>query len=175
MCDTIPMTVRGEVQKRIDKKRAEITEFEGQIRDAKIYIQAMEDALRLLPRDDPDGEQILTSTTNLRPGSKVDKARTAIKSAGGPLHIIELLDALGIKNTQEKRAALAGSLSAYARRGEIFTRPAPNTFGLIDEASASRNGHGPPANFGVDAPAITDAPTSTDEDDFGFEEEEAPV
>jgi hypothetical protein len=143
------MTARGEAQKRIDKKRAEIAECEGLIRDAKIYIQAMEDALRFLPREDSDDEQLSTQTTNLRPGSKVDKARSAIKAAGHPLHIVDLLAALGIKNTQDKRAALAGSLSAYARRGEIFTRPAPNTFGIIED-SASQNGHGPPANFGID-------------------------
>jgi hypothetical protein len=49
------------------------------------------------------------------------------------------------------RAAVAGSLSAYVRNGEIFTRPAPNTFGLIEfggKVETSLNG--PPRGFGFD-------------------------
>jgi hypothetical protein len=171
--ETDPMTARGEAQKRIDKKRAEIAECEGLIRDAKIYIQAMEDALRFLPREELDDERLPIPTTNLRPGSKVDKARSAIKSAGTPLHIVDLLAALGIKNTQDKRAALAGSLSAYARRGEIFTRPAPNTFGLIDDL-ASANGHGPPANFGIDDDPEAESQTEETIVENGVTDDEIP-
>ncbi len=155
MWETVHMAARDELQKRIDRKRGEIAEAEGRIRDARIYIQAMEDALRLLPRDESSGEELAVSPANLRPGSKVDKARNAIREANRPLHIGELVTALGIKSTQEKRAALAGSLSSYARRGEIFTRPAPNTFGLIE--NQARNGHGPPANFGIDEAPETES------------------
>lgn len=142
------MTARDEVQKRIDKKRTEIAELEAQIRDGKVYIQAMEEALRLLPREDGDSSNS-PSSGNLRPGSKVDRARDAIRAAGHAMHIVDLVMALGIKNTQENKAALAGSLSAYARRNEIFTRPAPNTFGLIGDFPR-KNGQGPPAHFGID-------------------------
>ena len=39
---------------------------------------------------------------------------------------------MGKKVTRDTKASLAGSLAAYVRKGEIFTRPAPNTYGLVE-------------------------------------------
>jgi hypothetical protein len=173
MWHTIAMTARDEVQKRIDKKRTEIAELEAQLRDGKVYIQAMEEALRLLPREDGDSSPSQSSSGNLRPGSKVDRARDAIRSAGSALHIVDLVTALGIKNTQENRAALAGSLSAYARRNEIFTRPAPNTFGLIG-GIPKKSGQGPPAHFGIDDVPESDLPSEATISNQGITDENVP-
>jgi hypothetical protein len=39
---------------------------------------------------------------------------------------------MGKEVTRETRVSLASALSAYARRGEIFTREGPNRFGLFE-------------------------------------------
>jgi hypothetical protein len=149
------MALRDDIQKRIDKKRSEIAALEAQMRNATVYIQALEDTLRMLPREASDAAVSSPSGQGMRAGSKVDKAREAIRKAGKPMHITELVPAIGRPNNAKNRAALAGSLSAYARRGETFTRPAPNTFGLLESlAKVTQNGHapdtGPPPNFGID-------------------------
>ena len=100
--------------------------MEAQINGAKNYLQGMEDALKLLPRDDAETGAVL------RPGSNLAKARDAIKQAGKPMHVSDLLAALGRDITRMNRSGLSGSMAAYVRRGEIFTRPAPNTFGLVE-------------------------------------------
>ena len=73
------------------------------------------------------------------------------KPSGKPLHISDLLVALGKETDHDNRAALSGSLSAYVRKHEIFTRPAPNTFGLVEfETNLQRRGNGaagPPPRF----------------------------
>ena len=96
---------------------------------AKAYIQATEDALKLIAKEAAGGKQPQRS---LRKGSAPAKAYRALHSAGHPMHITTLVEAIGKAVTRKSRGALASSLSAYARRGEIFTRTAPNTFGLLE-------------------------------------------
>jgi hypothetical protein len=123
------MGFREDLNRRIERKKGEIAELETQIRLAKEYLQALEDTLKLLPRD---GSDDASSVTVLRPGTALAKARDAIRAAGRPMHIVELLNAIGKGASRNERAGLSGTLAAYVRRGEIFTRPAPNTFGLVD-------------------------------------------
>jgi hypothetical protein len=123
------MGVRENLRKILDKKQQEIDDLELRLRDARVYLQAVQDSMRLLPRenslnDDPPKE--------LRPGTLVAKARDAIRSVGRPVHIADLLKMLGKPIDKNNRVSLSGSLSAYVRNGQIFTRPAPNTFGLIE-------------------------------------------
>jgi hypothetical protein len=76
-------------------------------------------------------------------------AYDAIKMAGRPLHVTDLLAAMGRQPTRGERSAVSGTLAAYVRRGEVFTRPAPNTFGLLEsntEQDPTRDA--PPAGFG---------------------------
>jgi len=96
-------------------------------RDCEIYIASLQDVLKLLPRD-ADGAK--GKDINLRPTSLISKAREVLRKTQKPMHVTELLAALGKSNTAKARLALSGSLSAYVRRDEIFTRPEPNTFGL---------------------------------------------
>jgi septal ring factor EnvC (AmiA/AmiB activator) len=120
------MGLRGEFQKRIEKKQQEIRDLELKLKEANSYLQALLDSLKLLPRDSnaTNVEQVL------RPGTTLAKARDAIKKAGKPLHVSEILKILDKPIDKKNRVSLGGSLSGYVRRGEIFTRPAPNTFGL---------------------------------------------
>lgn len=147
------MSGRRKIEDRIKRKEAEILEFELKIRETRAYIQALQDAIKWLPRD---GD--VPAETKLRAGSAVAEARELILKAGEPLHISKLLEAMGRELSRNNRAALSGSISAYVRRGEIFTRPAPNTFGLVEFGnepepeglSAGQSHQEPPPDFGMD-------------------------
>jgi hypothetical protein len=141
------VAIKEELQKRIERKVEEIREMEIRLREAQSYLTALQDMSKLLPRDQnatQDPSQVL------RPGSAVARAREAIKRAGKPLHITEILNAIGSEADKKNRISLGGSLSGYSRRGEIFTRPAPNTFGLLEFQNATVRAEAePPVGFGV--------------------------
>jgi hypothetical protein len=122
------MDLRNELLKRIEKKQAEIREYEDRIREATAYVQGLQDTLKLIPKDDEFGNQEIS----LRHGSNVGKARDALKAAGKPLHITDILKAIGQPIDKKHRLALGGSIASYARKGAIFTKTAPNTFGLSE-------------------------------------------
>jgi hypothetical protein len=122
------MSLRDELLKRIEKKQAEIREHEDRIREATAYIQGLQDTLKLVPKEDEFGSQ----EVSLRHGSNIAKARDALKAAGKPLHITEILKAIGQPSDKKHRLALGGSIAAYARKDMVFTKPAPNTFGLVE-------------------------------------------
>jgi len=136
------MGLREDLNKKIERKRAEIAELQTQIRLAEEYLQALEDTLKMLPREGVAAPQ------TLRHGSALAKARDIIEQAGRPVHITELLQSLGKPLTRIERSGLSGSLAAYVRRGEIFTRPAPNTFGLIGMKTDEAAPPSPPPGFG---------------------------
>lgn len=123
------MSERAIIEDRIKKKEAEIQALERKLEVARVYVQALNDVLREIDKATGDGDE---HETALRRGSSVARAREAILAAGAPVHIDDLLARLGKEVTRETKASLTGSLAAYVRREEIFTRPAPNTFGLIE-------------------------------------------
>lgn len=142
------MGLREDLTRRIERKKAEIAELETQVRLAREYLQALEDTFRLVPKD---ASSSVDPAATLRPGTALAKARDAIRKAGRPLHINELLNAIGKGTSRNERAGLSGTLAAYVRRGEIFTRPAPNTFGLAEiktTVQADNSEPVPPAGFG---------------------------
>jgi len=148
------MNERRKIEERLRKKEEEIREFEVKIRDARIYVQALQDVLKILPR----GSERNVRAGALRPGSSMARVREFILHKGRPGHVTELLEALGRPATREARASLSGSLAAYVRKGEIFTRPSPNTFGLIElghesEGDAATDDE-PPPDFGEDEPPL---------------------
>lgn len=123
------MGVRENFQKLIGKKEQEVAELELRIRETRAYIQALEDSMKLLPRD-----MNVEIDHTLRPDSALAKARDAIRGAGSPLPISDILKALGKPPDKKNRVSLAGTLSNYARKGKVFTKTAPNTFGLVEFA-----------------------------------------
>jgi hypothetical protein len=138
------MRIRENFQKLANKKLQEVQELELRIREAKAYIQALEDSMKLLPRDASVG---LGHT--LRPNTNLAKARDAIKAAGVPMSIAELLKAIGKPQDKKHRVSLAGTLSGYARDGKVFTKTAPNTFSLIELGTvSSESGDELPEEFG---------------------------
>ena len=128
----VNMNTYAEMLKRIEKKEQEARELEIRLREARAYILGMQEAVKLLPRAGDDG----ATKVALRPGSDVAKVRDFLARIARPLYIGEILRGIGKEDTHANRASLAGSLGPYVRRGEIFTRPEPNTFGLVEFQSS---------------------------------------
>ncbi|MDO8297087.1 MAG: hypothetical protein Q7T19_11700 [Caulobacter sp.] len=140
------MSEREVIRERLRKKEQEIQSLEEKLRSAKVYVQALHDILKMVDR--AVGES--PSETVLKPGSTVSQARDVILTAGRPVLIDEILEAMGKAVTRDSRASLTGSLAAYVRRGEIFTRPAPNTYGLAELGHAEVDDEPkPPTGFGI--------------------------
>jgi hypothetical protein len=167
------MALRDELLLRIEKKKKEIKQMETKIREAGIYVEALEETLSMIPQD---GDEVAAASlpTALREGTNIAKAREALQRAGRPLHLVDLLKAMGKPVDKESRAALAGSLGSYARRNEIFLRAGPNTFGLIEghngeavlHKDAAQQRREPPPNFGVDE--TTEEDIAITDDDIPF-------
>lgn len=125
------MGARENLQKLADKKSQEILELRHEIDMAKTYLQAIQDAMKALPRDVQSNVAASDDRSELRAGTLLAKTRDAIHEKGSPMHINDILVAIGIENNKNNRVSLVGSLGAYVRRGQVFTRPAPNTFALV--------------------------------------------
>lgn len=121
------MHIREQFQRLVDRKQQEIKNLEAQIEKAKTYVEALQDSMRLLPKD-----ASVASEATLRPDTALARTRDILRTAGRPMHINDLLKALGSPTDSKHKLSLGGSLANYVRKGQIFTRPAPNTFGLIE-------------------------------------------
>jgi seryl-tRNA synthetase len=148
------MADRRQVEARIKKKEQEIQSLEEQIKEAKVYVQALQDVLKMFPRETTGAGD---AEAMLRAGSSVAQAREAILKHGRAMHVDEILRAIGKEASRVNKTALGGSISAYVRKREVFTRPAPNTFGLIELQQKGAAAGEPPADFGVE-PIPVDEP-----------------
>lgn len=120
------MSERDIIQDKIRKKEQEIQSLEEKLRTAKVYLSALQDISKALSKE----LHTNSDSAVFREGSAVAQSREVILSKGVPVHINDLLEGLGRGMTRESRASLTSSIAAYVRRGEVFTRTAPNTFGL---------------------------------------------
>jgi len=144
------MKAEREIEKKIKQKEEDIRHLQESVRHlqsevikAQAYVEAMRESLRLISKS-----SATDAVDTVRPGSLVDKARTAIRKAGQPLHVEKILPQIGKDLSKENKVSLSGSLAFYVRKGIIFTRPAPNTFGLVEFEKPQ--GDGPPDGFGKD-------------------------
>jgi hypothetical protein len=125
------MGLRDNFQKLIERKQAEIRELEMRIREAQSYLQALQDSSKLLPKE-TDNNGLIPSGFSLRPGTSLARVREIIKESGKPMHINDILAQLGKTVDNQNRVSLVGTLGSYSRKGRVFSRTAPNTFGLIE-------------------------------------------
>lgn len=135
------MGFKEDLARRIDRKRAEIIDLESQANTARTYLQALEDMYKLAARETLSASistsEAVRTTPLFRDGSMTGRAYAAIKQAGRPLHVNQLLPAIGRSVNRQERSAISGTLAAYVRKGDVFTRPAPNTFGLVEFVDAA--------------------------------------
>jgi len=131
------MGFKEDIGRRIERKRAEIAELEAQVGTARTYLQALEDMYKLASRDAQGGGVSASTdspraTPSFRAGSMTGQAYDALRAAGKAMHVNDLLPAIGRTVNRQERSAISGTLAAYVRKGDVFTRPAPNTFGLVE-------------------------------------------
>ena len=65
------------------------------------------------------------------------------------MHVEKLLNAIGKESTKSNKVSLSSSIAHYVREGIIFTRPAPNTFGLKEFEKTDHDDL--PEDFGKDS------------------------
>lgn len=141
------MGIRENFQKLIERKQAEIRELEVQIREAQSYLQALQDSAKLLPKE-ADNNGVASSEYSLRPGTSLARVRDIIKEKGAPMHINDILSRLGKTIDTQNRVSLVGTLGSYSRKGRIFSRTAPNTFGLLELGQQEASANDIPEMFG---------------------------
>lgn len=146
------MIVRKKLEEKIQRKREDIAILERQLGEAKSYLLALQDTLKMMPKA---GDAEIAAQA-LRPGTDVAKAYEILKATGKPLHVNEIVKRMGKETNKENRISVSGSLSGYARRNYIFTRPAPNTFGLVEFESNNKSEE-PPEDFGASAESTATA------------------
>ncbi|MBI3795309.1 MAG: hypothetical protein HY280_11385 [Nitrospinae bacterium] len=117
---------RNKIERNIVKKKAEIQELENKLLQEKAYLQALEDSIKHFSKDSPGGE------TSMRENSSAGLARSALRKHGKRMHINDILKAIGKPLTKKDRQNLSGTLAAYVRRRDTFTRPSPGVYGLIE-------------------------------------------
>lgn len=144
------MSIRRKFERKVREKEAEIQELEYKLREAKAYLQAMNDAMKLVPNEGDTDDTENLGEAAIRPGTSIHAAMQALREHGKPLHIMDLLKAVGREPTAENRSSLGSSLAAYVRRGMVFTRPAANTYGLAEWGGSPITQDEPPPGFGID-------------------------
>ena len=140
------MYLRRKLEAMIAGQQKKIADLERQIAEGKAYLSGLQDSIKLLPQEggSPDSEAVL------REGSALAKARDILRKAGKPLHVEDILKHMGKEVNRNNKGGLGGSIGSYARKGLIFTRPAPNTFGLA-EFDSETSSEQPPEDFGTTA------------------------
>jgi hypothetical protein len=124
------MAVLQQYQKLIEKKRVEADALRTQLTAVEAYIEAIQDAIKLLPKDlSGDGP---AAAFQLREGSKLARVRDLLAEHGKAMHINQILAGIGDSSDTKARVALTGSLGQYAREGKTFTKEGPNEFGLLE-------------------------------------------
>ncbi len=130
---------------KINEKLVEIQLLEEKLKAARIYVEALRDAFSLVTGEAVAPKEVTPPLpppsppeTVLRSTSTVALVRDAILEANRPMQVDELIDKIGKPAGRISRQALSSAVSRYVRRGEIFTRPSPATFGLL------ALGHTPP-------------------------------
>jgi hypothetical protein len=143
------MSIRRKFERKIREKESEIQDLERRLMEARAYVAAMQDAMRLVPAEGDIDNGESGGEVVIKAGSAMEAVVKALKAAGKPMHIMDILKAIGRDATPENRASVGGSLAAYVRKGVIFTRPAPNTFGLTEWVRPVGDAFTPPDDFGV--------------------------
>lgn len=140
------MDLRKTLERKIANKQAEAQSLREdrdvidlKLRDIESFIGGLQEALRVLPASAVDNQAAVKA---LRPNSDAAKVRNILIDANEPLHISAILAGLGRDVNKKTRGSLSGQLGFHVRNGTIFTRPKPNTFGLVEweESSESDNG-----------------------------------
>jgi hypothetical protein len=159
------MDFKEKLSIEIGKQQSKIAKLRHDIKSAEIYLQAQIDTLNLFPKEDGSASN---DDASLRTGSDPARVREILSAAGKPMHVMELLTKLGKDQNPANRATLSGTLGRYALKNKVFTKTAPNTFGLLSSpgkilavVTIDPSTEDIPVSFGT---AAADVPSTVDED-----------
>lgn len=130
------MTIeKTKLLKIIEREKQEAQELQLTLSNKLSRISAFEEILKLIP---DNGIQTKSNSVErtLRYGGLPQKTQSLLSREGKPLHIKEILERLDLPLTKANYLALASSIGTYAKNQRIFSKTAPNTFGLIDFAKS---------------------------------------
>ncbi len=149
------MSLKTKLEKRIKEKELEINSLEVKLKEIRAYIQATQDALRLLPKELSDlkksDKSDFENNYSARPGSLVDQTVKILNEAGQPMRAIDIVAAMGREKNNKNKQILVGSIGPYVRKKRLFIKTAPNTFGLIEwgQKKEEASTPAPPKDFGL--------------------------
>jgi hypothetical protein len=149
------MSARTDIEKRIEKEKAKINDLKSQIEKNESFILGLQEALKMLPKEkEAQNGQAKTNkdntTTSFRVGSDVEKAYNLLRGTGKSMHISEILIGIGKEDTKINRLSLSSSLSRHVRKNDLFKRPLPNSFALIETPDIENPSLDLPPNFGAE-------------------------
>ena len=104
-------------------KRAELARLEAEIDAAHAYLRSTEERIaagEARAGDEPDTDDPVVAIRRL------------IREAGRPLYIDDILRGLDLPLNRASREEIRQLVLSWVRRGEIFTRPRPSIFGLVE-------------------------------------------
>ena len=117
------------LRRLVREKRAEIARLEGELRSARDALRSLEESTGTMERAD---HRARTRSGDPDAGDLVIAIREMIVAAGRPLFIDEILHGLGERLTREARLRVRELVLERVDRGEIFTRPRPGTYGVVE-------------------------------------------
>ncbi len=121
--------------KEIQRLECDRRELDMQIREGRAVISALGEAMKHFPKEDSDRDP----SRSLRAGKSVARIHDILKNNEKPMHIKEILEAMGKSSDKKSQQSTGSQLNSYVREDRIFTRPHPNTFGLKEWGASTNN------------------------------------
>lgn len=124
-----------ETEVEIARLQAELLAARARLQSLRRSIGTLESRLGDEPAADDRDDPVL-------------RIRGLIRQAGQPLYIDDILRGLGHPISRDAREELRALLRPWLRRGEVFTRPKPSTFGLVELGRRKKTARAPRATKG---------------------------
>ncbi|MEO8380652.1 MAG: hypothetical protein ABI779_13385 [Acidobacteriota bacterium] len=124
-CETVRVPYIRTIRALIAEKEAEIARLGAELSAARAYVRLLRNRLKA-------AEKRLEGSPE-ETDDPIVTVRRAILEAGQPVFVDDLLAVLGQPLTRDSREQLRRLLLPWVRRGEVFTRPRPSMFGLVEK------------------------------------------
>jgi hypothetical protein len=124
-----------EKQAQMDKLQAELDEARALLSRPRVGGVASPSAVHPKSKADQHGAPLSkqkVGAPGIVPTSSVGLTVEVLRQAGKPLHIDQIIEALGGRGHKAKKTTLVGNLSRYVKRKQVFFRAAPSVFGLVE-------------------------------------------
>jgi hypothetical protein len=117
------MTYLDTVRALAAEKQAELVRLEAELAAGRAYLRFLVDRIDAAEQQRADEPECT---------DPVIVIRRLIRQAGQPLYIDDILRGLDRPLNRDGREEIRNLLLSWVRREEIFTRPRPGVFGLVE-------------------------------------------